>query len=693
MKRRNFLKLSSGATIGLGINTDGLASEYLDWLAPAPNCTQVSDRVLVIIRLAGANDGLNTLVPVAQYDTYASLRPTIKLNLAGTGALINLDGTLAAANQLGLHPSMIGFKSLYDSGKLNIVQNIGYQDTNQSHFTSEIIMSCGKDGTTVSQAKYGFIGKYLNSIYPNLSGNPQPFMQDPLALHFGSINPAIGFIHDQGTSEYNMSPLEGTLYNQLRIASPQYSEYNDALNYIRFVESGMDKYFNRVETVFKNGSNSTTTYPNSDLARQLKTIARMIKGGSKTKIFQVTLAGFDTHGSQVVGGATHMGTHANLLQMLSSSMSSFMTDLAALGLDERVMTVTFSEFGRKARENGGLGTDHGNIAPLFVIGKHVSPGVVGTPPNLNNVHGGTDGRFFETEMQYDYRRVYTTLLQDWLGAANSSIQAAELETFQSQKLNLVSTSQNAYPDCLATSGIDCATSPSSVIKANLVAEIAGWSYYSFPNSIDQYVFGIEKFPSGIGANTNPFDVNIDITEILCTTHQYKHYIKSQGSEAMLAAGKYFNFSIISTLKPNGFVNIRWFIEDQLLNDLSSAAATFQSANGSSFLSPILYLKKTKTKLTLPENFRTDGLGLYYAVNSMQISETGILNQRKYIQFDSVTKIDGTGGGAFIRASSKPSNDSNYNIPAPITSNKGRVRFNTLTNTFEGYNGFEWSPLH
>lgn len=491
-----------------------------------------------------------------------------------------------------------------------------------------------------------------------------------------------------------MSPLVGSLYSQLsRVASPQYSEFNDALNYIRFVESSMDKYFNRVQTVFNNGFNSGASYPNTDLARQLKTIARLLKGGSKTKVFQATINGFDTHNAQVVSGATHTGNHATLLETVSSSISSFMADLNALGLEDRVMTVTFSEFGRKARENGGLGTDHGNIAPMFVVGKHVNPGIIGTAPNLNNVYDGADGRFFETEMQHDYRRVYTTLLQDWLGATNNSLTAAELDAFQTQKLNIVSTNQNAYPSCLITSGIDCSSNPTSEIKANLVSVDGSWSYYAYPYNSQQFVFGIEKTPSGVGANTNPFDVSITISEMICTNELFKHFIKSQGTEATLAAANYFNINVISTLKPNGFINIRWFVDNQTLSDLSSAATAFQTANESTQLSPILYLKKTKTKLKLPDNLRSDGLGIHYAVNGMNVSGTGTVNQRNYIQFNNISDINETGGGAFMRASSKPTNDSAYAIPNPIPSQKGSIRFNTLTNTFEGYNGTDWTPFN
>jgi uncharacterized protein (DUF1501 family) len=193
MQRRQFLKLSSGATVGLGLTTNGIASEFLDWLRPSTNCIEVSDRVLVVVRLAGANDGLNMVVPLSQYGQYETLRPTIKLNQTGTGALINLDTTQSSNNLVGLHPSMTGFKSLYDSGKLSLIHNVGYPSHNYSHFLSENIMFAGKDGTTDDQVQNGFIGRYLESIFPNLSGNPQPFMQDPLALHFGSSNASLGF--------------------------------------------------------------------------------------------------------------------------------------------------------------------------------------------------------------------------------------------------------------------------------------------------------------------------------------------------------------------------------------------------------------------------------------------------------------------------------------------------------------------
>ncbi|HCQ13875.1 DUF1501 domain-containing protein [Flavobacterium sp.] len=694
MQRRQFLKLGSGATVGLGLTTNGIASEFLDWLRPSTNCIEVSDRVLVVVRLAGANDGLNMVVPLSQYGQYETLRPTIKLNQTGTGALINLDTTQSTNNLVGLHPSMTGFKSLYDSGKLSLIHNVGYPSPNYSHFIGENIMFAGKDGTTDDQVQNGFIGRYLESIFPNLSGNPQPFMQDPLALHFGSSNASLGFTHDHGTAEYNITSLQGTLFGQLApSALPTASEYNDTLNYIKFVESGMDGYFARVNSVFNAGFNSPATYPNTDLAKQLRTIARMLKGGSKTKIFQVTLFGFDTHASQVVSGANHTGTHATLLSNVSSSISSFMSDLNALGLEDRVMVVSFSEFGRKAKENASFGTDHGDIAPMFVVGKHVTPGIIGTPPNLSNVYGGTDGRFFPTERQHDYRQVYTTLLQDWLGATNAALTSAELSAFQTQKLNLVTTAQNAYPTCQVASGINCDSNPMTITRANLVHENGGWSYYASPSNNSNYLFAIEKFPSGVGANTNAFDVTVDITEMLCSSNTNRHYIKSQSTEATLAAATYFNLKVNSILKPNGFVNIRWFINGQYITELNAAGTAFQTSNGSTQLSPLMYLKKVNSKLTLPDNLRTDGLGIHYAATPMILANTGQYNNQEYSQFNSIVDIDGVGGGAFIRASSLPTNDAVYNVPVNVPTQRGSIRFNSLTKTFEGHNGSDWLPMH
>lgn len=697
MERRKFLKLSSGTAIGLGININGISGNFLDWLSPATTCNDVSERILVIVRMAGANDGLNTLVPLNQYGAYETLRPTTKLATSGANSLLNLDGTLPLNNQLGLHPSMTGFKNLYDAGKLRIIHSVGYPNPNYSHFVAENIMFSGKDGNSFNNIKTGLFGRYLDTIYPGLSGNPQIMMPDPLALHFGSSNSVLGLDHDHGTAEYNMTSIATSLYGQLTPMTnsiPNVSEYYDNINYIKFLENGIDAYYDRIQSVFSAGFNSSASYPNTDLARQLKTIARLVKGGSKTKIFQTTLGGFDTHANQVVSGASHTGNHATLLANVSGSISSFMNDMAALGLEDKVMVVSFSEFGRKARENGSLGTDHGDIAPMFVIGKHVVPGVLGTPPNLTNVYGGSDGRFFASERQFDYRQVYTTLLQDWLGASDSVLNNAELNDFQTQKLDLVKTTHNAYPSCLSSYAIDCTIDTTVSNNANIVFEINGWSYYSFANSLEDYVFAIEKKPIGVGSNTNDFEVEVEISEMLCS-NTYTNYMKHSGSEATVAAGQFFNIDVVSIQKPNGSVNIRWFLNPLKITDLTNGAAALQTTIGATTNSPILFLKKNNTKLNLPKNLREDGLGLHYAVTPLVLAATGTEFGKSYHQFDNVLNIDKTGAGAFKRLSNLPFNAPvyNYTTQPPIPNQKGSIHFNTFSKTFEGYDGTNWVPLH
>ncbi|HCQ13876.1 S8 family serine peptidase [Flavobacterium sp.] len=228
--------------------------------------------------------------------------------------------------------------------------------------------------------------------------------------------------------------------------------------------------------------------------------------------------------------------------------------------------------------------------------------------------------------------------------------------------------------------------------AIFVQEVDDWSYYALSTAPDKYLFAIEKFPTGTNANTNAFDATITITDNHCfTTPNY--YIKSSGTEAILSTQAFYNIDVTSAIKPNGFVNIRWFLDYEHLNQLVDGATIFQGTSGATNVSDIMYLKKLNSRLVLPENLRTDGLGLHYAVESLSLSSTGTLFNRTYLQFNEVTSIDNTGGGAFIRATSLPTSSSSYNTPTPDMTKKGSIRFNSLTKTFEGHNGIDWQPMH
>ena len=697
MKRRNFLKLSSLTALGTTLSVNGISASLLNHFPlPLVNCSNVLDRVVVIIRLAGANDGLNTFVPLNQYDTYANLRPNIKLaNVGQNNGVINLDGTLADNKKIGLHPSMTAFKELYDNGKINIINAVGYPNFNYSHFAAENILWAGKDGNDMISADDGMIGRFIAKAYPNVSGNPTPAFSDPLVLQFGNSSTLLSFVHTHGlgTTEYNMNALESSLFSNLSRSAriPVSSEYYQLLNYIAEVEKSSDKYYNRVNSCFNNGSNSATAYPNTYLGKQLKTIARLIKGGSKTKVFQATLGGFDTHSNQVVSGATHTGNHANLLNDVANSMKSFNNDITNLGLSNKVLLMTFSEFGRPPIQNGSNGTDHGNIAPLMIMGDGVTPGITGINPNLVNQNGN---QFYESERQHDYRQVYGTIFQDWLGASSGIINSAGLSGTDFPKINIINNSLNASPNCLSNVFIDLCTDFSNIREVKLLenTESNGWSYYSIPGS-GSYLFAVQKIPTGAGANTNSFQLDVFISSLICSPNNIACFKTTLNQEGIFASKDFFNTKVTSATKPNGWVNIRWFLDPVTLTNLNNASQSFATASGANYVSPILWLKKVNSRLNLIDNLRPDGLGVYYATERMQQNGTGTLNGQQYYEFKQVSNLHGTGGAAFKRVSNLIENNSQYDIRNALPGNSRAIRYNTLTKTYEGNDGNNWEPMH
>jgi hypothetical protein len=197
-----------------------------------------------------------------------------------------------------------------------------------------------------------------------------------------------------------------------------------------------------ITQAFDAGSNAITNYPQTTLAYQLKTVARLIKGGCKTKIYLCNMGGFDTHGDQLAPeGIVTLGGHAELLKNLSDAVRFFFNDLESMGLGDQVAACTFSEFGRCAKENGSKGTDHGTLAPMFVYGKGIKAGVNGTNVNLANLSGDNQLQ----GMQFDYRQVFTTLLQDWLGASDEALVTTMFDGYA--KMPIVDAAMVVNPDC------------------------------------------------------------------------------------------------------------------------------------------------------------------------------------------------------------------------------------------------------
>ncbi|MBV6438922.1 MAG: hypothetical protein EPGJADBJ_00550 [Saprospiraceae bacterium] len=452
MKRRNFLKILPAAGVSsFVVNGHAMRPFANSKIAKImATCDGVEDRVLVLIQLKGGNDGLNMLIPVQQYPLYAALRPSIRIPDSGANKYLDLDNTLPNPDKVGVHPVMTGLKDLYDSGQAAIVQGVGYADMNGSHFKGTDLWLSGGDGTPEkNNIQSGWMGRALQAMYPDVLGTPTTDMPDPLGIQVGDPNPSLGF-HTE-TQHQNVLNLSGQdpagFYSLIQtiggapLLNVPDSEYGEEIAYIQGIENSLSLYAQRITDAFNAGSNSITDYPQVGLADQLKTIARLIAGGLKTKIYLCSMGGFDTHGAQVFENQTTSGTHANLLKDFSDAVKTFFDDLEGLGIADQVVGCTFSEFGRCARENGSLGSDHGTLAPMFMFGKSVKAGVVGTNPNLGVLT--QDNQL--TDMQYDYRQVFATLLQDWLGANNFVLEQTMFEGYS--KIAAVDPAAVVSPDC------------------------------------------------------------------------------------------------------------------------------------------------------------------------------------------------------------------------------------------------------
>jgi len=450
MKRRNFLKLSA-TTSAMGLLPLELSAMLKS--VNIDSCDN-SNRKLVLINLAGGNDGLNTIIPINDYDTYANLRPSIKISDSGTNSYLMLDNTLPDSQLIGLHPALTGFKSLYDKGWMRVLQSVGYPAQNKSHFASTDIYSTGNDGNSWSNGnESGWIGRFMETYYANELNNLYP-----LGVQIGSNKTSLGF---HGEAEHglaiNISGQDPSGFyselNGLGGTPPSVipnSDYGLELQYIIDTDRLSNQYSQAISNAFNSGNN-TSSYPNTDLSNQLKTVARLISGGLETKIYIVRIGGFDTHNNQNEGANTIQGKHNDLLTEVSEAIEIFFNDLDSQSLSDDVVGLTFSEFGRKAKENGNFGTDHGEIAPMFVFGKPINGGVSGN--NVDLSEATSDNNFQLETVQFDYRQTFGTLLQNFLGSNDTVIDTAFFnytnnQSFTNSKINeLIKDSFSVEADC------------------------------------------------------------------------------------------------------------------------------------------------------------------------------------------------------------------------------------------------------
>ena len=362
-------------------------------------------RILVVVQLGGGNDGLNTVIPYGD-PAYFNARPQIAVQApGGTGNTVALQLDQNAG--IGLHPAMTSLKELYDEGLVSVVQGVGYPNPNRSHFTSMDIWQTGRLDAKGS----GWIGRYFDATCngtPIPEGSVAVGRTAPLAME-GNIQKPISFenpalfrwlgedLHSSMKDPYDAINRAGSL------AGTPAETQKDFL-----MRTALDAQVASERILAAVAKQPLVRYPDHALARQLRTVGAMIRDGMPTRVYYATMGGFDTHSGQA-------GRHAQLLRQVSESVAAFQRDLKEQGNAERVVTLVFSEFGRRVKQNGSGGTDHGTAAPVFVIGAGVKPGVVGRHPSLVDLDQG------DLKFGVDFRSVYASLLGDWMKAPADQI--------------------------------------------------------------------------------------------------------------------------------------------------------------------------------------------------------------------------------------------------------------------------------
>jgi uncharacterized protein (DUF1501 family) len=392
LSRRAFLRasLETSTLVALAPTVPGFLACTARAAAPGRD-----GRVLVVVQLDGGNDGINTVVPFAD-EGYAKHRKALRLPK---------ERLLKINKDLGLHPAMADAGRLLEGGRLAIVQGVGYPNPNRSHFKSMAIwhsanVNLPRGGTADAEtrAAYGWIGRALDG-----GRKPADGSAGAVFVGGGPLPAALRGRRSVASAITRPEDLVLTLKGGAGPAADKPGPGGDLAAFVR--RSTLDAYATseRMAAVLR-AEDRGASYPATALAGRLRVVARLIKGGAGTRIFYTSQGNnaYDTHSAQ-------QQRHADLLGELSGALRAFLDDLAAAKLADRVLVLCFSEFGRRVQENGSQGTDHGTAGPVFLAGPGVRAGLVGEAPRLRDLEDG------DLKMAVDFRRVYASVLEDWLG--------------------------------------------------------------------------------------------------------------------------------------------------------------------------------------------------------------------------------------------------------------------------------------
>jgi uncharacterized protein (DUF1501 family) len=380
--------------------------------------------ILVVLQLAGGNDGLNTVIPMGN-DEYRKARPTLGL---ADSSLLQIDPAT------GLHPSLSGLASAYKDGHLAIVQGVGYPNPNRSHFRSTEIWATAVDSDKSSTT--GWIGRYFDNACSGCDASVGIATASQLPQSFAAVTPKGVLYQGGGGAKKKTSKMKGSNLSDSD-ASMMTMEEDDAgeaggsigmlngpgnlgkMSALDFLErTEMDAKVSQQEIANASAkAKNSVPFPSSRLGQNFAMVSRLIAGGMPTRIYYLSLGGFDTHTQQA-------GAHERLLKEMGDAVSAFLADLKAQGNLGRVTLMTFSEFGRRVKENASGGTDHGAAAPLFLAGGGVKAGLLGQMPSL------APKDLFDGDVKYntDFRSVYATVLEKHLGVKSAPILKRDFPT-------------------------------------------------------------------------------------------------------------------------------------------------------------------------------------------------------------------------------------------------------------------------
>jgi uncharacterized protein (DUF1501 family) len=400
---RGALLVTAGLTAPAFIARTALALNS----ANSPAAQAQRGKILVALQMTGGNDGLNTLIPFADPGYYQH-----RSSLA-----IPTSDILTLTDSLGLHPRLAKLKELFDANKVAVVQGVGYPNPNRSHFRSMDIWHSARPDIF---ERSGWLGRYLNACHcgqgstlPAVSAGDQVnsifYTETTLVPAVASIG---AFSLQANTGQANDRQLQIQTLRNIYSQAGNWSPHEALIRNTTLQAMDGAEQLQAAASAY----HSPVSYPeNNALASQLQMVAQIISANLGTRLFSVSLAGFDTHAAQ-------FNQQAGLLSQLGDALDAFERDLEAMGKQDDVLVMTFSEFGRRVAQNGSAGTDHGTAEPMFLIGNGVQPGLHGTYPSLQDLDDNGDLKF-----STDFRSVFAAVLQDHLGAEPTPILAGNYE--------------------------------------------------------------------------------------------------------------------------------------------------------------------------------------------------------------------------------------------------------------------------